>query len=82
MRKIFLILAFIPFQNLLMAHISQADHDTLFVNLKKLESGWVQYSVDKSNSLFKKSEYTWQDWSVFFNEYYALNTFTNDLKTI
>ncbi len=81
MNKVLLItLLNVAILNISKANISQADHDTLFVHLKHLETGWVQNSVNISNSILSKSQYTWEDWVVFFNEYYSRNNFTNDLE--
>lgn len=82
LKKILLIVLLnVMFGNISHANISQADHDALFIHLKILESGWVQNSVNVCNTILPKSEYTWEDWVIFFNEYYASNHFTDGLDS-
>jgi hypothetical protein len=81
MKKYILLLFFIVLAGMAKASLTPQDHDTLFVNLQKLSTGWVQYSVNQCNSIFSKSQYTWQDWTEFFNDYYTSNLFTNDLES-
>lgn len=78
MKKIFLIItAVFVFQELLTAQISKADHDTLFSNLPILNHGRNQTAIDKIENIFRKP-YTCQDFTIFFDEYYSLNSINSD----
>jgi hypothetical protein len=65
--------------NTVSAQISTVHRDTLTKHLNILSQAWSSPSVDICNQILSTPNYTWQDWRIFFNNYYAQFPLTDDL---
>ena len=79
MKKLLLLLFVFVIQQRADASLSPTDHELMTTNLEILESGWVQSSVDICNSIILNTNYTSEDWTEFFQDYYADHLLTEEL---
>ena len=64
----------------LLAQISIEDKEKLTYHLELVSTGWVQTSVDTSNMILSNTNYDFNDWELFFTEYFNNHSFTDDLR--
>ncbi|HMA61204.1 MAG TPA: hypothetical protein VKP78_01005, partial [bacterium] len=64
----------------LQASLSTADRDSLMKHLKILsDQGWVEESKNLCNNIMGNSNYSWQEWQEFFEDYYEKHPATQNL---
>ena len=79
-KKILLfILSFIISINSVFSQLSKNDTDTLTKHLLILSAKWDSYSVNISNTIFAKSNYSDKDLNIYFNNFFEKNKISNDL---
>ena len=79
-KRILIILMVLLLAINLQASLSSADRDSLMKHLKILsDQGWVEESKNLCNNIIGGSNYSWQEWKEFFDDYYKQNPATQNL---
>jgi hypothetical protein len=75
---LFILLLFISI-NSVFSQLSKNDTDSLTKHLLILSTKWDSYSVNASNTIFAKSNYSEKDLNIYFNNFFEKNKISNDL---
>ena len=73
------ILSFLISINSVFSQLSKNDTDTLTKHLLILSAKWDSYSVNTSNTIFAKSNYSDKDLNIYFNNFFEKNKISTDL---